>query len=118
MDVKPVLAAIDKNFTASLERLKTLLRIPSVSADPAHDGDCEKAARATCAILKEMGFAADLYDTPAHFPIFFSMVITMCSPRPPWTFGKRPRLSLPCAGILMVLSAFTPVVPVTTRASS
>ena len=66
MDVKPVLAAIDKNFTASLERLKTLLRIPSISADPAHDGDCEKAARATCAILKEMGFAADLYDTPAH----------------------------------------------------
>ena len=44
--------------------------------------------------------------------------ITTASPWPRWNCGKRHRLSPPSGGILMELNAFTPVAPVTTRASS
>ena len=39
-----VLDHIDADFAGSLERLFTLLRIKSISADPAFAGDCEAAA--------------------------------------------------------------------------
>ena len=39
-----VLKRIDAGLPQSLARLGELLRIPSVSADPAHDGDCRRAA--------------------------------------------------------------------------
>ena len=39
-----VLATIDKNIDASTQRLFDLLRIPSVSTDPAYTKECERAA--------------------------------------------------------------------------
>lgn len=66
MQVEPVLTAIEKSMPQSLDRLLKLLSIPSISADPAHDGDCARAADAVKDLLSEMGFAADIYDTPAH----------------------------------------------------
>ena len=43
-DLNAVLDAAAKDFDNSLERLFRLVRIPSISTDPAHAGDCEKAA--------------------------------------------------------------------------
>ena len=42
------------------------LRIPSVSAQPAHDGDCRRAAEWACAQLREVGFSARLVETKRH----------------------------------------------------
>jgi acetylornithine deacetylase/succinyl-diaminopimelate desuccinylase-like protein len=58
-----VLAHIDRNLGASLGRLFELLRIPSISAQPAHREDCLKAANWAKAVLEEMGFAARISET-------------------------------------------------------
>ena len=42
--MQPVLDHIDADFDNSLERLFALLRIKSISADPAFAGDCKAAA--------------------------------------------------------------------------
>ena len=42
--LQPVLDRIDADFDNSLQRLFALLRIKSISADPAFAGDCKAAA--------------------------------------------------------------------------
>ena len=42
--LEAILATIDKNIDASTQRLFDLLRIPSVSTDPAYAKECERAA--------------------------------------------------------------------------
>ena len=44
--LQPVLDHIDADFDNSLERLFALLRIKSISADPAFAADCKAAADA------------------------------------------------------------------------
>jgi acetylornithine deacetylase/succinyl-diaminopimelate desuccinylase-like protein len=44
-----------QNHPRFLDELKALLRIPSVSTDPAHKDDCRKAAEALLAELKRIG---------------------------------------------------------------
>ena len=39
-----VLACLDLNLDRSVERLSDLMRIPSISTDPAYAGDCRRAA--------------------------------------------------------------------------
>ena len=39
-----VLSAIDAGFDASVDRLSDILRIPSISTDPAHDDDVSFSA--------------------------------------------------------------------------
>ena len=73
MQVEPVLAAIEKGLPESLNRLMELLAIPSISADPAHDGDCARAAQAVKTLLADMGFAAKIYPTPAHPVVIASL---------------------------------------------
>jgi acetylornithine deacetylase/succinyl-diaminopimelate desuccinylase-like protein len=58
-----ILAHIDSNLDASLARLFGLLRIPSISAQPAHADDCRKAAFWARDTLAEMGFEAWLSET-------------------------------------------------------
>lgn len=58
-----ILKHIDTNLDASLARLFELLRIPSISAQPAHAGDCRKAALWACETLTGMGFTARLSET-------------------------------------------------------
>ena len=65
-DLAPVLAAADKDFDASLDRLFALVRIPSISTDPAYAGRCEEAARAIVDDLKSMGFDAKVRKTPGR----------------------------------------------------
>jgi acetylornithine deacetylase/succinyl-diaminopimelate desuccinylase-like protein len=61
--MQQILSYIDTNLNASLERLFELLRIPSISAQPAHKPDCLQAAEWARATLEEMGFAARLSET-------------------------------------------------------
>ena len=66
MSLEQVLATIDTNLDASVERLKELLRIPSISTDPAYADECRKAAEWLVADLYGLGFRAALHDTPGH----------------------------------------------------
>lgn len=66
MSLEQVLATIDTNLDASVERLKELLRIPSISTDPAYADACRKAAEWLVADLSGLGFRVALHDTPGH----------------------------------------------------
>ena len=59
-----VLEAADRGLEKSVERLFDLLRIPSLSADPAYQADCEKAARWLVVELTALGFEAEARQTP------------------------------------------------------
>ena len=61
--MEKVLAYIDTHLDDSLARLFALLRIPSISAQPAHRQDCLEAAGWAKDRLAEMGFAARLSET-------------------------------------------------------
>ena len=61
-----VLARIDANLDASLQRLFAWLRIPSISTDPTYGGECRAAAEHVAADLRDLGFAADLRETAGH----------------------------------------------------
>jgi len=61
-----VLSTIDANQGAAVERLMELLRIPSVSAQPDHFADCERAAVWLTQDLAAIGFAAEKKPTPGR----------------------------------------------------
>lgn len=61
--VTPVLDALDADRNGALERLYDLLRIPSISTDPQHDGDCQRAAEYCCGVLTDIGFDASVRST-------------------------------------------------------
>jgi acetylornithine deacetylase/succinyl-diaminopimelate desuccinylase-like protein len=58
-----VLSRIDADLDAALERLFALLRIRSVSTDPAHAADCRAAAEWHAADLASLGFDASVRPT-------------------------------------------------------
>lgn len=64
--VTPVLERIDTDLPAALDRLMALLRIPSVSTDPAYAPDCARAADWLVADLQSLGFEAKAWPTPGH----------------------------------------------------
>jgi len=84
-DLNAVLAAADSGFDASLDRLFTLVRIPSISTDPAHAADCDRAAHAIVADLKGLGFDARVRKTPGR-----PMVMAHYTPK--GASGKTPHL--------------------------
>ncbi len=61
-----VLAQIDATLPEALERLMALLRIPSISTDPAFAADCARAADWLVEDLKSLGFTAAARPTPGH----------------------------------------------------
>lgn len=61
-----VLARIDETLPQSLDRLMALLRIPSISTDPAYKADCARAADLIAADLAALGFQARAAATPGH----------------------------------------------------
>ncbi len=65
-DIAAILNHVDANLDASLDRLFDLLRIPSISTDPAYKADCRKAGQWLVNDLNGMGFQASLRDTPGH----------------------------------------------------
>ena len=66
MTLDPVLAQIDADMPAALDRLIELLKIPSISTDPAFKADCDKAADWLVADLKSLGIDASKRPTPGH----------------------------------------------------
>jgi acetylornithine deacetylase/succinyl-diaminopimelate desuccinylase-like protein len=66
MTLSPVLSRIDSDFPASLDRLFDLLRIPSISTDPAYREDCRRAADWLVGQLSALGFEASARQTPGH----------------------------------------------------
>src|SRR3954462_5575875 len=64
--LQPVLDRIDADFDNSLERLFALLRIKSISADPAFAGDCNMAAEHLARDIATLGFAAAVRATAGH----------------------------------------------------
>ena len=66
MTLDTVLAKIDDNLDAATDRLLDLLRIPSISTDPAYAGDCDRAADWLVADLQSIGFEASKRPTPGH----------------------------------------------------
>jgi acetylornithine deacetylase/succinyl-diaminopimelate desuccinylase-like protein len=61
-----VLAEIDRESPASLDRLFTLLRIESISTDPAYRDACRAAADWLAKELTGIGFDASARQTPGH----------------------------------------------------
>src|ERR1700688_2099623 len=64
--LQPVLDRIDADFDNSLERLFTLLRIKSISADPAFVADCRAAADHLAKDIAALGFATEVRPTAGH----------------------------------------------------
>jgi acetylornithine deacetylase/succinyl-diaminopimelate desuccinylase-like protein len=56
--LEDVLATIDANAQGAVDRLFELVRIPSISAQPEHFPDCERAADWLVAALADLGFDA------------------------------------------------------------
>ncbi len=61
-----VLKTLDKSQSAALDRLFGLLRIPSVSTDPAYKTECRRAADWCASELAEIGFASSVRATKGH----------------------------------------------------
>ena len=66
MTLDAVLARIDADLPQALERLMELLRIPSISTDPAYQGACADAAEWLATDLRSLGFDAASRPTPGH----------------------------------------------------
>lgn len=64
--IQPVLDHIDADFDNSLERLFALLRIKSISADPAFVDDCKAAADHLAKDIATLGFKAEVRPTAGH----------------------------------------------------
>ncbi|WP_150523027.1 dipeptidase [Roseibium sediminis] len=65
-NIDTVLARIDSNLDASLSRLSDLLKIKSISTDPAFKADCRAAAEWLAAELNEIGIETRVRDTSGH----------------------------------------------------
>ncbi|MEO8241217.1 MAG: M20/M25/M40 family metallo-hydrolase [bacterium] len=66
MTLDAVLSQIDATLPEALDRLTALLRIPSISTDPAYKADCARAADWLVADLESLGFTAAARPTPGH----------------------------------------------------
>ena len=66
-----VLAYAQANLQASLERVFEILRIPSISTDPAHNDDVLEAAEWFAQQFNEIGFSAKVVKTSGH-PVVFA----------------------------------------------
>ncbi|MEM6385804.1 MAG: M20/M25/M40 family metallo-hydrolase [Pseudomonadota bacterium] len=66
MTLDTVLTKIDDDLDAALSRLDALLRIPSISTDPAYKDACQRAADWLVEDLGSMGVATEARQTPGH----------------------------------------------------
>ncbi|MET0605162.1 MAG: M20/M25/M40 family metallo-hydrolase [Beijerinckiaceae bacterium] len=64
--VEAVLDHIDANLDQSLDRLFSLLRIPSISTDSSYAKDVRRAAQVVADDVRTIGFNASVQDTPGH----------------------------------------------------
>jgi acetylornithine deacetylase/succinyl-diaminopimelate desuccinylase-like protein len=71
--IEPVDRYLDQNGARFVEELKEFLRIPSVSGDPAHKADVQRAAEFVHTQLEQAGVDAQIVKTDGH-PIVFGEV--------------------------------------------
>ena len=64
--IDAVLSQIDRDFDQSVERLFALLRIASISTDPAYKDQCRAAAEHVASDLTSIGFTAEVRPTAGH----------------------------------------------------
>ena len=81
--VAEVLQRLDESEAETRARYFSLLRIPSVSAQPGHAGDCRAAASWVAAELAAIGFEASVRETAGH------PVVVAHHPGPPGTTAPR-----------------------------
>ena len=126
-----VLDRIDQDLDQSVERLFALLRIASVSTDPAYKKDCQKAAEHVAADLRSIGFDTEVRPTAGH-PIVvgkgeravrrqrargccFTAIMT-CSRSIRSTFGRRRRSSRASIRCRTAARSSSRAAPATTKA--
>jgi acetylornithine deacetylase/succinyl-diaminopimelate desuccinylase-like protein len=78
--LEAVLNRIDQDIDQSVERLFALLRIASVSTDPAFKPQCQAAAEHVAADLASMGFSAEVRPTEGH-PVVVGKANGVSGPR-------------------------------------
>ncbi len=66
MNIQAILSTAEAASKASLTRLLDLLRIPSISTDPAYAKDCDAAANWLVKELSVLGFTATAHKTPGR----------------------------------------------------
>lgn len=66
MSLDAVLARVDADLDDAMARLMTLLRVPSISTDPAFDADVGRAAQMLADDLNGLGFEASVRETSGH----------------------------------------------------
>jgi len=66
MSLDATLARIDSDLPAALDRLMALLRIPSISTDPAYAEHCQQAADWLVEDLQSLGIPSETRQTPGH----------------------------------------------------
>ena len=64
-------AVYEREFSRFLEEWQAFLRIPSISADPAHDGDCRACASWLMDHLGALGLKTELLETPGK-PVVYA----------------------------------------------
>jgi acetylornithine deacetylase/succinyl-diaminopimelate desuccinylase-like protein len=64
--LNPVLDHLDANLDRSLQRLFELLKMRSISTDPAFASECRRAAEWLVGDLREIGFEAGMRETAGH----------------------------------------------------
>jgi acetylornithine deacetylase/succinyl-diaminopimelate desuccinylase-like protein len=64
--IDAVLNHLDADRDGALHRLFTLLRVPSISTDPAYAAEVARAAEMVAADTRAMGFATRVHATPGH----------------------------------------------------
>lgn len=65
-EVEPVLAEVDRAFDDSVARLTEVLRIPSVSTDPAFAPEVRRCAEWMGTALRDLGFRTTVHTTKGH----------------------------------------------------
>jgi acetylornithine deacetylase/succinyl-diaminopimelate desuccinylase-like protein len=80
--VDDVLARVDTNHDAALERLFRLLRIKSISTDPAYHDACLEAAAMCRDLLETAGFEASVRETKGK-PMVVAHATEGCAPNAP-----------------------------------
>lgn len=66
MSLDAILSRIDEHLPQAIDRLNGLLRIPSISTDPAYASHCQDAAGWLVSDLQSIGIAAEKRETPGH----------------------------------------------------
>lgn len=126
--IDAVLSHVDQTIDQSLQRLFDLIRIPSVSTDPAYRDHCRRAAEWLSSDLASIGFDASVRDTTGHpmvvghekravGPHVLFMAITTSSRSIRCRFGRPILSNRSCSHWKMEIRQSSRAAPPTTRDS-